>query len=284
MSEDIIDSHQHFWRLATGQYTWLRPENAALYRDFGPDDLAPQLASAGVSGTVLVQAADSETELSTLADYAEASGFVKGIVAPLDLGQPQAENRVDRMYEAVPLIVGFRPRFSDLVDTCGGLNETGLSGLARMSEKALALDCLVGGEALAAVPALAKTFPDLTLIVDHCGEPKIEGPDPSRSWTQAIAAIARAPNAYCKVSGLFTLVPPDTARCAVAAHVDVLVSEFGMERLMWGSDWPVLTQAGTYGAWLAFCRDHFAAYPAAIQKHLFSDTARRAYRLDEVKK
>ena len=71
MSEEIIDSHQHFWRIGAGHYGWLKPENAKLYRDFGPDALLPIVRSSCVSGTILVQAADTEAELPLLTDYAE---------------------------------------------------------------------------------------------------------------------------------------------------------------------------------------------------------------------
>ena len=184
-------------------------------------------------------------------------------MAPLDLSTPHVSTRIQHIHDTFPEVVGFRPRFSEFFDADGRLDEESSATLASIAEHELTLDCLVGGAALAAVPVLARACPELHLIINHGGDPEIDGKEPFETWVQAMAAIAKAPNAYCKVSGLFTLVPPDTSRRAVAAHIDVLLALFGAERLMWGSDWPVLTQVGSYGDWLDFCRTHFAGYPAS---------------------
>ncbi len=81
-----IDAHQHFWRLDRGDYGWLTPALAPIYRDFEPADLAPRLARAGIDETVLVQAAPTVAETRFLLELAASTPFVAGVVgwAPLD--------------------------------------------------------------------------------------------------------------------------------------------------------------------------------------------------------
>ena len=75
-----IDSHQHFWQVARGEYHWMSPDVAALYRDYGPDDLAPLIARHGIERTILVQAAQTLAETHYLLAIADATPFVAGVV------------------------------------------------------------------------------------------------------------------------------------------------------------------------------------------------------------
>ena len=75
----MIDAHQHFWTLARGDYGWLSPEDVVLYRDFAPDDLSPLIEQAGITRTVVVQAAPTLDETRYLLDLAECSSFVSGV-------------------------------------------------------------------------------------------------------------------------------------------------------------------------------------------------------------
>lgn len=278
MSTGIIDSHQHIWRLDTGLYGWLKPESGVLYRDFPADELAPLLRQNGVDATILVQAADSEAELPLLVEAAERCGFVAGIVAPLQIARPGAAQRIANARD-VPRLVGYRPPISSLIDAGGQVLEDSVPALAEMSAQGMSLDCLVRGDALAALPRLAEAFPDLRLIVDHAGAPDLTGNAPSAVWMTAIAALARQPGVFCKLSGLLTLLPAGQSRQIVADHIDILLDQFGPERLLWGSDWPVLTRSAGYGDWLAYCREHLASRSEADRRAIFAGTARTAYRL-----
>lgn len=278
MSLGIIDSHQHFWRLDTGLYGWLKPESGALYRDFSADELAPLIAECGIEATILVQAADSEDELSLLVAAAERCGFVAGIVAPLQIARPGAADRIARAGD-VPLLVGYRPPIASLLDAGGRVIEDSVPALAEISARDLSLDCLVRGDALVALPGLADAFPDLRLIVDHGGAPDLAGEVPASGWTAAIAALARHPGVYCKLSGFFTALPAGQSRQIVAAHIDILLDQFGPDRLLWGSDWPVLTRSADYADWLDYCRDRLSPLSEADRDAIFSATARLAYRL-----
>ncbi len=89
-----IDAHHHFWRLARGDYDWLTPALAPIWRDFTPADLAPLLARAGVDATVLVQAAPTKAETAFLIDLAARTPFVAGVVGWVDFEAPDAADQV----------------------------------------------------------------------------------------------------------------------------------------------------------------------------------------------
>ena len=263
----IIDSHQHFWRLGTGLYGWIKPDDTALRRDFTGAELAPQLREAGVESTILVQADNSEAELAELLAYAEAAGFVRGIVAPLEIGRPGAAGRIAEMARH-RVVVGFRPVLAELANA----PQAAAEALSSIEHSGLALDCLAVGPALDSIGGLAERHPGINFVLDHGGnpDPAPAGVDPA--WRRRIERIAKHPNTCCKVSGLLTRMPA----LEVATHVAVLREVFGVDRLLWGSDWPVLTRAGDYAGWMALSRQFFTPEEAP---GVFGDNAARIYKL-----
>jgi len=276
----IIDSHQHFWKLKSGYHSWLTPKAGPLYRDFEPDELAPLLDQSGVTGTVLVQAADTTDEIAALWIFAAKSGFVSGIVGGLLPTQGDGCKKVQDLAK-LPLLVGFRPPISELVSSDGALRESGLKALAAMAEHEMSLDYLVRGEALQALPNLLDQTPALTCIIDHAGNPNLTGTAPSEAWRAGMKAAARHPSCHCKISGLLTHLPAGASLDVIRAHIDILVEIFTPGRLMWGSDWPVLTKAASYPDWLDICRDQLADLSSDDLGAIFGGTAHRAYRLKE---
>lgn len=274
----IIDSHQHFWRLETGFYDWIPPADAVLRRNFEPAELAPQLRHAGVDGTVLVQAANTEDELAELCAHAVGSGFVRGIVGPLEIGRAGAAGRIARM-ATFPRLAGLRPPFAAMFDGSGTLTETADAALGAMQRHDLALDCLAVGPALARILPLAERHEALSFVIDHGGNPNLAEGRVNDDWRRDMTAIARQPNAVCKLSGLLTRLPPGVDRAIVAEHVAILRDLFGPSRLLWGSDWPVLTKAESYGNWLDLARSLLADLSADETAAVFGGNAIRVYKL-----
>ena len=110
-----IDAHQHYWQLARGDYGWLTPELAPIYRDFGPADLAPHLDDYDITRTVLVQAAPTEAETHFMLDLAATTPSVAGVVGWVDMEAADAADRIARLARR-PKLVGLRPMIHDIAD------------------------------------------------------------------------------------------------------------------------------------------------------------------------
>src|SRR2546423_8979986 len=115
MPYPILDTHQHFWLKARSDYHWMSPSVPKMYRDFMPDDLRPHLKAAGVTKTILVQAAQTVAETDFLLDLAKKSDFVAGVVGWLPMDAGDFPEQLDR-YRKNPLFVGIRPMLQDLND------------------------------------------------------------------------------------------------------------------------------------------------------------------------
>jgi L-fuconolactonase len=241
-----IDSHQHVWRLARGDYGWLTADLGPLYRDFGMDDLAPARAAMGIEGTILVQAADTVAETRWLLEVAEGDARVLGVVGWADLAAGDAPETIAALASA-PHLKGLRPMLQDMADERWILAERCAPALVAMERHGLVFDALVRPRHLPAITELAQRHPGLAIVLDHGGKPDPRGD--LAGWRADIAALAACPNVCAKLSGLVTEAGPGWTVETVRPVADALLAAFGPARLLWGSDWPVVLLAGTCEAW-----------------------------------
>lgn len=270
-----IDAHQHFWRLDRGDYGWLTPELGTLYRDFGPKDLEPLATTAGVLATVLVQAAPTEAETRYLLGLAETSGLVAGVVGWVDFDAVDATARIAKLAEN-PRLLGLRPMIQDIPDANWMLRQELDPVFAAMITAGLTFDALVQPRHLDALHQLLTRHPGLRVVIDHGAKPEIaEGR--IEQWADHMAALAADTGAFCKLSGLITEAGPEWTTRTLTPYVSHLLAVFGPERLLWGSDWPVCTLAGSYGDWVAATEALMSDLDPAARRAIWENTARRAY-------
>ncbi|HEV7608381.1 MAG TPA: amidohydrolase family protein [Steroidobacteraceae bacterium] len=269
-----IDSHQHFWRLDRGDYAWLTPALAPIYRDFLPEHLAPQLARADVGVTVLVQAAATVAETRYLLTLADEHPFIAGVVGWVDFESAAAADTVAEL-AANPKLVGLRPMIQDIPDPDWMLDTKLAPAFEAMVDHGLVFDALVLPKHLTSLIELAARYPDLSMVLDHGAKPPIASGS-LEAWKQGITALARFTPMACKVSGLVTEAgSADPHRLAPA--VDHLLETFGPARMMWGSDWPVCELVCSYDQWRGASDSLLARLSAIEREQIFSGTARATY-------
>lgn len=259
-----IDAHQHFWSLAHNDYGWLQdtPELRPIYRDFGPSDLNPLLDAAGIDGSVLVQAAPTEAETHRLLALASAPhSRVRGVVGWTDFAAPDATERI-RELAREPLLKGLRPMLQDLPDQEWILNRALEPALNSMADAGLVLDLLIKPHQLDATITLARRYPDLRMALDHGAKPEISRRR-FEPWADGIARLAECSQIFCKLSGLVTEAAEGWNADTLRPWIAHLLRRFGSDRLMWGSDWPVVNLAGGYGRWHAASLSLLAGFDLA---------------------
>ncbi len=271
-----IDAHQHFWRIDRGDYGWLtQKDHPKIARDFVPTDLLPLLAAAKIDRTVLVQAAPSEAETQFLLGLAEAAPFIAGVVGWTDFEAPDVVLRIARL-AAQPRLLGLRPMVQDIADDEWLLRPGLAKAFEAMRRGGLRLDALVRPRHLPALAEFLERHPDLPVVIDHGAKPDIAraGLD---MWATYVRHIAKASKAYCKLSGLAGEAGPGWSAPTLKLYVDVLLESFGPGRLMWGSDWPVLNEAGDYAQWLAACETLTRHLSPSDRQAIFGGTAATFY-------
>ncbi|MFC4809379.1 amidohydrolase family protein [Paenibacillus sp. GCM10023250] len=243
----IIDAHQHYWALDRGDYGWLTPEaGPVLYRNYGPADLEPELARAGVSQTILVQAAQTHAETAYMLELAERSPSIAGVVGWLDFHDSNWRD-VLSIFRAHPKFVGIRVMLQEMKDASEALEPHSLRALRYLAEIGLPVDLLMLEHQLPETIELLKRVPELHAVIDHIAKPRI-GAGVFEPWAGRMRAIAEDhPGVYCKLSGMLTEADHGAWRLEqFTAYVRHVVECFGAERVLFGSDWPVCLLAGSY--------------------------------------
>jgi L-fuconolactonase len=278
MSEaKTVDAHQHFWTVSRGDYGWLTPALKPLYRDFGPADFAPLARAAGVMQSIVVQAAPSVAETRYLLELARLHPFIAGVVGWVPLDAAEAPLLIAELARE-PKFKGVRPMLQDLADDNWIERPTLAPAVDAMVAHGLVFETLVFTRHLPGLLAFAQRHPHLSIVIDHGAKPPIdEGPAAWQPWADRIAALAQQPHVRCKLSGLATQAGPGWTDETLAPYVEHLVKHFGAQRLMWGSDWPVLELNGDYGAWYACARRLTAKLPTGERDAIFGATASVCY-------
>lgn len=270
-----IDAHHHLWRVARSDYGWLTPD-LPIYRDFELSHLRPLLGP--VMGTVLIQAAPTDAETRFLLEAAQNSaGLVRGVVGWADLAASDAVRQVRRLAEN-DYLKGLRPMLQDLKDHAWILRDEVRPALRAMAERGLVLDLLIREGQLPLVPRLAAQHPELCLVVDHAAKPAIAA-GRFQPWAEAIRAAASCKTVLCKLSGLVTEAGEGWTAARLRPYVDHVLDCFGPDRLIWGSDWPVLELASTYPAWRDATDQLLSRLSDTERSAVLGDVAMRVYRL-----
>jgi L-fuconolactonase len=275
----IIDAHQHFWQLSRGDYGWLRPEAGSLYRDYLPVDLAPLLKEHDVGATVLVQAAPTEAETHFLLRLAGEHAFVAGVVGWVDFEAADVAARIAELAAAgAGKLKGLRPMIQDIADPHWIMRPALDAAFDAMVAHELVFDALVRPVHLKALRERLLRHPRLRAVLDHAGKPAIAS-GALEPWAAALERLARDTPICCKLSGLLSEAGTRRSAADLAPWVAQVFSSFGAERMLWGSDWPVLNSAGSYAGWLGLARELIERCAPGCADQVLSGTARRLYHL-----
>lgn len=269
----LIDAHCHLWRIGRNGQVWPGPDLPAIHRDFQLADLTEAARGTGLSGVVLVQSQPDHRDTRWLLELAATEPLVLGVVGWTDLAAPDAPSAIAQL-ALNPALKGLRPMLQDLPPDWI-LDPALEPAIAAMVQADLSFDALIRPAHITAITTLVQRWPALRVVVDHGAKPMI-AKGSWQPWASALRALAAQPGVHCKLSGLLTeaLMPADAAM--VAPYARYLLDIFGEDRLMWGSDWPVVNLADDYAGWHRMCRSWA---PVGRHASLFANNARRFYRL-----
>lgn len=272
-----IDSHQHYWHFNTADYGWMGENMSVIKRDFLPADLLPELKSIGFDGSVAVQARQSLEETNWLLQLADEHPHIKGVVGWVDLQSEQAEAQI-AAFAKHPKAVGVRHVIHDEEDIDFILRPAFIRGIKLLEKYNLAYDILIFPKHLINTIEFVKQFSEQQIfVVDHIAKPLIKDGIVS-PWREEIAALAKFPNVYCKVSGMVTEADWNTWKPEnIRPYLDIVFEAFGPERILIGSDWPVCLVAGKYSEVMQVVIDNISTFPEKEQALILGGNAAKAY-------
>jgi L-fuconolactonase len=274
----IIDSHQHFWKYDPVRDSWITWEMQAIRKDFLPADLEPVLIENKVEGSVAVQADQSEKETEFLLSLANENDFIKGVVGWTDLKMPHLEARLEEYYGAAKL-KGFRAITQGQPDEAFFLNKDFHQGISLLNQFNYTYDVLIYHYQLKAATKFVEKFPDQLFMLDHLGKPDIKGKE-IKKWKEQIRIMSQHPKLFCKLSGMVTEAHWEKWRYEdVNPYLEIAAEYFGVDRLCFGSDWPVCLVAGKYPEVLDIVKRFVRQVPENDRIKILSENTIKFYNL-----
>ena len=276
--ELTIDAHHHLWEYNDRDYVWMTGAMTALRRNFLVPEFREVTRESGVDGAVAVQARQMMEETEWLLDLAGRSGLIRGVVGWVPLVDPDAGKYLERFAQN-PKLKAVRHVLHDEPDDSYMLRDDFNRGVSLLRSFGLAYDILIFERHLPQTLKFVDRHPGQVFVVDHIAKPRIKARLLS-PWRERIQELARRGNVFCKVSGMATEADWSAWTAdGLRPYFDAVLTAFGPNRLMFGSDWPVLTLAGGYKTWMDTFRSFIADLSPDEQESIRRGAGIAAYRL-----
>lgn len=272
-----IDSHQHFWKFDPVRDAWIDESMLNIKRDFLPKDLQSILKKNKIDGCVAIQADQSTEETRFLLDHSAKNRFIKGVVGWVDLCDQKVGDTLND-YAKNPLFKGVR----HIVQAEGKgfmLRDDFQRGIAQLKDFDLTYDILIYPNQLEEAITLVNKNPDQAFVLDHMAKPYIKDKK-IIDWSEAILTLGSLKNVYCKLSGFVTEGNwKSWEKSDFQDYLEIVLKAFGVDRLMFGSDWPVCLLAAEYSQVLEIIEDFLIPLSDADKNKIMGGNAYKFYKL-----
>lgn len=272
-----IDSHQHFWKYDPINHSWIDEKMSKIRRDFMPDDLLPELKKREISGCIAVQADESMAETEFLLELSHIHPWIKAVVGWIDLESKSLEAELE-VFQEQSNLVGFRKVLQNLPPDAIEKPEF-VNGISALGKFNYTYDILIFPHHLEKALELTKKFPNQKFVIDHLAKPDIKSADYG-PWARNISDFSELDNVSCKVSGMVTEAnwsrwkPSD-----FHPYLEKITETFGIDRMMYGSDWPVCLVAAEYAEVYDIAAIFFSSFSENEQAKIFGGNASQFYGL-----
>ncbi len=271
-----LDSHQHFWQYNPNEHVWMNDQMEILKHDYLPTDLEPLLKESGFDGTIAVQARQLVAETEWLLKLAGQNEIIKGVVGWVDLRSEKIGEQLDK-YSKNSKLKGVRHVVQDEPDDNFMLGTAFQNGIAQLKKYKLTYDLLVYPKQLPASIDLVKKFPEQLFVIDHIAKPDIMN-KVMKGWAENMSAMASFPNVYCKLSGMVTETNwHNWSSEEFKLYMDLVITVFGPNRIMIGSDWPVCTLSGDYKSVMGIVIKYIEQFSKEEQDNILGGNCARFY-------
>jgi L-fuconolactonase len=273
-----IDAHQHFWKYNKVKDGWINRKMKVIQKDFMPEDLEPVIKAKGITGCVAIQSDQSEEENNFLLHCADNHDWIKGVVGWIDLQSPDITKRLAH-YHSFPKMKGFRHILQGETDRALMLRPAFSAGIEALARYNFTYDILIQPDQLMIARELALRLPEQKFVLDHIGKPDIKN-NSSTDWEEDIKLLAGCKNVYCKISGMVTEADWKKWKSEqIKPYLDTVVNAFGINRIMFGSDWPVCLLAAQYEEISGLVEEYFSSFSVGEQELFWSGNAISFYNL-----
>lgn len=275
----LIDTHQHLIYRHRFSYSWTDDIPPLAKGDFTPSDYWNKAGDA-VAGTIFMETAVDDGEFQSEALYAselkkQKDSNILGVIASC---RPEVDNEFERWLDTCTTlgVVGYRRILHTQPDNLSQ-SKTFRSNIRKIGVRNQVFDMCFLTNQLPIAVELADSCPDTTLILNHCGVPDIANNN-FEPWHLYISELAKRQNVVCKLSGLTAYCAEnDRSLEAITPYVDHVLESFGPNRMVWGSDWPVVNLGSGLPDWIELTQKILSKLTTDEAQAIAQGTAKRVY-------
>ncbi len=275
----MIDSHQHFWNYNANRDVWITEDMGRIRKNFYPGDAVELFANNGISSCIAVQADSSEEETFFLISLAEQSEFIKGVVGWVDLQAKDIESRLT-YFSQFEQIVGFRHVVQSEIDPNFLSRPDFSKGIQLLATFDFAYDLLIYPNQLNSGIDFCKKNSNQRIVLDHLAKPPIKTGDIAE-WKKNIEKFKELENVSAKISGLITEAEWfKWNEKDILDVIEISLEVFGPDRLMFGTDYPVVLVADELSSWVTTFKKSIAKLSADEIKKITIDNCLQFYKIE----
>ena len=272
----ILDTHHHLWNLSLRKYDWIndlpKEEANAINKNFLINDLNIVANNNNLDGTICVQAHQSEDEAFWLLEIAKNSELIKGVVCWVDLKSPSLESSLDN-YLLNEKFVGIRHVWHDEKEEDWIMDPKVISGLKILSDREINFDFLVRPNHLKYIFEVYEKVPSLKGVIDHIAKPFIKN-NIFEPWAAEMSELSKIDNLYCKISGIVEEMDDTQELSIINNYTNHIIDNFGFNKIMYGSNWPVCLTKKSYSEVLEIAKD---VIPSPAYENFFYNNGEKFY-------
>ncbi|MCP8884099.1 amidohydrolase [Devosia sp. XJ19-1] len=271
----IIDTHLHLIYPDRFSYPWISGSHPLKGR-WTIEDYWTEAKPLGIEAALHMEVDVDQADIEAETRFVLGQDGITGAIAACRPENPGFPMQLEAL-AAIPGVRGLRRILHEVPDS---LSQTPhfAENLRRLPAHGLTFDLCLRPDQLPIGQALAAKCPDVTFILDHCGAQDITVGTLS-PWRENIAAMAQMPNVVAKVSGIMAYAGRGWTLDAIRPYVEHIIESFGWDRVVWGSDHPVVTLGGSLTDWVTATRQIVSGASTDEQTKLFHANAKRIYRL-----
>ena len=275
----LLDTHQHLVYRDVANYSWAKDIPPLATDNFTVENYLKLTEGLGIGGTLFMETGVDDPDYQNEAKYVQKlsdnpNNGIKGLIVST---RPEDDSFDAWFNKTLQMNVSGYRRILHVMPDETSQTQTFRDNVKKIGKAGKPFDICYLPTQLSIAYDFAKDCQEVNLVLNHCGVPSIAAGEIDQ-WGKDIKKLAELPNVYCKLSGLMAYCAPGTSsQETIQPYVDHVLETFGPNRMVWGSDWPVVNLGKGIQEWISVTRNILSKLSDSEAQAIANANAQKIY-------